>query len=107
MKEGWNVSIEHVAYMGMVNLYIAKKEAGQIAIAEPLDLTLRLVEEGHSVKPTLQLKEWEAHELLLALAEALDEKGMKTSKDAKMEGTLEATRYHLEDLRKMLKIDDN
>jgi len=27
-----------------------------------------------------------------------------TSKDAKIEGTLEATRYHLEDLRKLLKL---
>ena len=39
-----------------------------------------------------------------ALAEALDERGIKTDKDAKIQGTLEATRFHLEDLRKMLKL---
>lgn len=43
-------------------------------------------------------------EVFKALAEALDEQGIKTDKDAKIKGTLEATRFHLEDLRKLLKL---
>ena len=45
-----------------------------------------------------------ANELFESLAEALDSKGIKTDKDAKIQGTLEATKYHLEDMRKLLRI---
>jgi len=41
---------------------------------------------------------------LKKFAEAIDEQGIKTDMDAKIEGTLEATKYHLEDLRKLLKL---
>ncbi len=34
----------------------------------------------------------------------LDEQGVKMSRDARIEGTPEATRHHLEDLRKSLKL---
>ena len=45
-----------------------------------------------------------AQDFLQGLAEALDKQGIKTDKDAKIQGTLDATRYHLEDLRKLLKL---
>lgn len=45
-----------------------------------------------------------APSFLAALAEALDKNGIKTDKDAKIQGTLDATKYHLEDLRKLLKL---
>ncbi|HLJ73182.1 MAG TPA: hypothetical protein VKU62_01255 [Thermoanaerobaculia bacterium] len=41
---------------------------------------------------------------LSALAEALDEMHIKTDSDAKIAGTLEATRAHLRDLQEMLGI---
>lgn len=43
--------------------------------------------------------------LFSALAEALDKNGVRTDKDAKIEGTLEATKFHLQDLRKLLKLN--
>lgn len=46
-----------------------------------------------------------AQEFLQALAEALDKNGIKTDKDAKIQGTLEATKYHLEDMRSLLKLN--
>lgn len=52
----------------------------------------------------IRISDYIAHEFFLALAEALDKQGIKTDKDAKIQGTLEATRYHLEDLRKLLKL---
>ena len=39
-----------------------------------------------------------------AFAEELDKQGIKTEMDAKIEGKLEATVYHLEDLRQLLKL---
>ena len=44
------------------------------------------------------------NDLFKALADALDQQGIKTEMDAKIEGKFEATKYHLEDLRKLLKL---
>lgn len=41
---------------------------------------------------------------LQAFAEALDKHGIKTDNDHKIAGTLEATKYHLEDMRKLAKV---
>jgi len=38
------------------------------------------------------------------LAEELDKRDIKTDKDAKIQGILEATRFHLMDLRELLKL---
>lgn len=43
-------------------------------------------------------------EFLLAMAEALDDAKIKTEKDAKLQGTLDALRDHLADLRHLLKL---
>lgn len=43
-------------------------------------------------------------EMIKAFAEIANEKGMKLESDLKREGKLEATKYHLEDLRKLLKL---
>ncbi len=46
-------------------------------------------------------------EMIKAFAEMANEKGMKLDADLKREGQLEATKYHLEDLRKLLKLQVN
>lgn len=56
------------------------------------------------VKPFLTLSHLLAKELFKGLAEALDNSGIKTDSTHKLEGTLNATKYHLEDLRQMLKL---
>ncbi len=43
-------------------------------------------------------------ELFRSLAEAMDKQGIKTENDHKIAGILEATKYHLEDLRKIAKL---
>ena len=55
----------------------------------------------------MKISSYVANDFLNALAEALDKRGIKTDKDAKIQGTLEATRYHLEDLRSLLKLKEN
>ena len=52
----------------------------------------------------MKISNFLANDFLKALAEALDQQGIKTDKDAKIAGTLEATKYHLEDMRKLLKL---
>ncbi len=48
---------------------------------------------------------WLADEFKMAMSNMLAEKGVRPDKDAKIEGTLEATRFHLEDLRSLLKLN--
>ena len=64
------------------------------------------VEEGMVIPEEFIMKVpgYMANALLKSLAEALSERGVKTKMDATMEGQLDATKYHLEDLRKLLKI---
>ncbi len=42
--------------------------------------------------------------LFRSFAETLDKRGIKTPNTHKIEGQLDSTKYHLEDLRKMLKL---
>lgn len=55
-------------------------------------------------KASLTVEGGDSETFLQVLAEALARHGVKTDKDAKIEGTLQATRYHLEDMREMLKL---
>jgi hypothetical protein len=68
--------------------------------AKPLPpLEWEHVEPGASREPTFSLSPVDAQ----ALAEGLSAQGIRTDNDAKIAGTLEATRAHLADLRALLK----
>ena len=41
-------------------------------------------------------------DLLISMANLLDKKNIKTDSNAKVEGLLNATKYHLEDMRKLV-----
>ena len=55
-------------------------------------------------KPFMVLSNMMAKEFMQSLSEALDNKGIKPDSNAKIEGTLEATKSHLADLRQLLKL---
>lgn len=65
-------------------------------------LIMENVPEGRMVEPFLRFP-WDS-QLLKGLAEALATRGVTTEPQAKLEGTLEATKYHLEDLRTLSKL---
>ena len=87
-----------------VNIGFIETRNGKDYIAKPVDLEFEEMHPDLDVKPTLRIPSFQAMEFMKALAEALDKQEIKTDKDAKIEGTLDATRYHLEDLRKLLKL---
>ena len=58
------------------------------------------VPHGQEVPPTMKLPAGVTH----GFAEALDRLGVKTDKDATLQGTMEAMRAHLADLRQLLKL---
>lgn len=63
------------------------------------------IENGVQGEPSLILPGRLGEEVMQAMAEAFSKRGIKTENDHKIQGTLEATKYHLEDLRKILKIE--
>lgn len=95
-KEPWNSS---------VSLMFWNERDGKVYAAKPVALEFEEAKDGMAPNgPTLRIPHMIGEDFLHALAQALDEKGIKTDKDAKIEGTLEATREHLKDLRQMLKL---
>lgn len=69
-------------------------------------------EEMHTAKEGEMLKDEDIlfaripEDALQAFAEALAGRGIKTDNDHKIAGTLEATKYHLEDMRKIAKVKE-
>jgi len=98
------VKIYKNPYKDFIEFLIYYEQNGKRYIAQPVELIFKEWKENKEIKPTLKISGFFEGEFLRALAEALNEKGIKTDKDAKIEGTLEATKYHLEDLRKLLKL---
>ena len=91
------------AYCGSI-VYFVQERDGKTYVAKPVELEFVHVQDGERCEPTLTLPDRVDKAFFQALAEALDGENIKTDKDAKIEGTLDATKYHLSDLRQLLKL---
>jgi hypothetical protein len=105
----FKVFLHRTDFMDKVDMYIIdRREDGRESYltmgGDGSFPMVHTVEMGSEIKPFLSLSGVMAKEFFQTLAEALDKEGVKTDNDAKIAGTLEATRYHLEDLREMLKL---
>jgi hypothetical protein len=92
---------------GETKLVIGQKGEGSSSIVYNLYTGwAHRVELGEKVPPEYVLTlPWNmSQEIENALAQWLARKGIRNDQDAKFEGTLDATRYHLEDLRELLKL---
>lgn len=101
--------IEKSDYSGHINIFIVEEQGEKRFVAKKVNLEFVEIHPYKSMStedsgPTLQFPIFDAHNLLKDLAEELDKNGIQTDKDAKIAGTLEATKYHLEDLRTLLKL---
>lgn len=68
------------------------------------DNTVVTVEDGQMLKHEDVIFCSIPDDALKAFADELSNIGIKTDNDHKMAGTLEATKYHLEDMRKLAKV---
>lgn len=95
---------------GGADIYLYQETEGKYKpgryVAKPIDLTMTLLEEGQRVEPTFTMPEYELAEFLKSMAELAEEKGIKTDKqlqeETKTKGVLEATKFHLEDMRSLV-----
>ena len=88
---------------GLQILFYTERNGKQF-IVKHIEMELEEIKHGEAIRPTFEIPYLDAESFLKSLAEALDERGVKTDSDAKIEGTLGATKYHLEDLRHLLKL---
>jgi hypothetical protein len=87
-----------------LNLYFVKEDVqGRIiAIAEPVELVFRNVQPGSSTPSTIELEGFTGQAMLSSLAKEIELLGIKPEEESKLEGKLEATTYHLEDMRRLI-----
>jgi len=87
-------------YSGSVHIVITKVTNGRQYIAKEIVLQFEEIPEGSFFKaPTLRINWHDSKDFMAALKEALD--GEKLPPSA-LEGELKATKYHLEDMRKIV-----
>lgn len=79
----------------------------KIRYAEPINLVWREVSACEfNIAPTLAIPLRDADNFLRSLRDALDGVGVSSASDARIEGTLEATRVHLQDMRRLVFVID-
>ncbi|MHA2113483.1 MAG: hypothetical protein ACW98W_18620 [Candidatus Hodarchaeales archaeon] len=101
------VFIERLPAQSGINIYIIKQyQDGKRFYIKFGTPELVEIKEDRRTEPAIELDGFHSIEWLKAFAEALDNVGIETDSDAKIRGTLKATKYHLEDLRQILKLKD-
>lgn len=103
MQDGLKIAIWQEPPFGSVCVAIYYELADKIQIAKPVDLIFETYDQGALPEATIRIGHFAAKSFLTGLAEELDHLGVKTERDAKLEGTLEATRLHLDDSRWLVK----
>lgn len=93
--------------LGLFSMYIIKRDNEKKYVAKPIKLEFEELKDNDIYpKPSLVIPDSFADELMEDLAKQLDENNIKTDSNAKMEGILKATKYHLSDLRELLKLKE-
>ena len=96
------VFIRPELYGDGVEIVFIRERDGKRYVAKCVNLEFVEIEEGKAIEPTLRLNRFLAPKFLKALVEALDKEGVKTENDYKLQGILEATQKHLEDMRRLV-----
>ena len=84
-----------------------QEREGKIYICKPMKMEyIPISADGSFTEASLTLPNPLGQEFCQKMAEALSKRGVKTDNDHKIIGILEATKYHLEDLRQLLKLKE-
>ena len=92
-------------YRRELELYIIEEGSDYRAVAQPIDLVFKQYQFGEIFDgPTLKAPDYFALPLIKAFAELAGMMGVKRTDESKTEGLYEATKYHLEDMRTLMKL---
>ena len=85
-------------------LFTYEREGADPIVVQPVLFERKVTPAEGLWKPTFSLNGRDARDFLKAIVEFADQNQIKPDSNAKLEGKLQATQYHLEDLRHLLKI---
>ncbi len=85
-----------------VGIYIYEERNGKMYLYQTTKLTIKECKAGTSEEPTIKFNYPIVNELLQALQEAIVSIGIKPKEGNKIEGLYEATKEHLNDMRKLV-----
>ncbi len=78
------------------------RDNGEVDVAEPVDFKFKRREQGKGAKPTFSLDLFGfggGSQFIRSICKELSELGAKSEDDSRLQGKLEATLKHLEDMR--------
>lgn len=88
-----------------LDLYIIEEGEDYRAVAQPLEILFKRQSIGEVIAaPTLQVSDYFALPLIKAFAELSGTMGIKRQDESRIEGLYEESKYHLEDMRRLLKL---
>jgi len=94
-------------YKRELELYIIEEGGDYRAVAQPIDMIFKRFQLGEVISgPTLRVPDYFALPMIKAFAELAGTMGVKRTDESKTEGLYEATKYHLEDMRKLMKLTE-
>lgn len=98
------VFTQSVDYAGELNFYIFGEEpSGKRSICTDIaKMEFTMYEEGTPTEPTFTLRHGVTKPFLQAMANELSKLGVKAEGEPVLENELVATKYHLEDMRKLV-----
>ncbi len=96
------VRIQHHPLTDALQIWFYERRGNEYFVASPASISMQKVEEGVVPEATLTVSGMISEEFLQAFADELAKKGIKNVNDHRIAGTLEATREHLSDMRKLV-----
>ena len=108
MKEGWNVIIKYAPEWDGVNVWLVHKAGNQKTVVNSVDLTMTTTLEPNlePPEPTLRFNGHDSTQFLQGLTDGLVEAGFKPDAIKVADERVEAIKYHLEDMRKLVFKED-
>ena len=101
---GWIVSVKHQPYSDLVEVWIANQDSRGISVChfnKTGTMVMTLLKEGEpETEPTMKINGW----IWDGIRQAINGVEPMPSKQA-VDAELTATKYHLEDVRKLLKLN--
>jgi len=102
------VRVQRAMDMDAFNVLIFQRNPdGKMFTLKPMELEWVEVGSGHSLQPTMTIGGMLAGDLLDALIQEMGTQGIKTQRDSKTEGILEAQTKHLSDMRRIVFMEDD
>lgn len=96
MTETWHINAQREIWSDAISIRLAVKGESGFAVAMPL--TMQVIEPGSLIQPAFTLPLDAAQRLMDELWQA----GVKPSQSIGSTGQVEAIKYHLEDMRKLV-----